>query len=131
MMCHTLCRWCLPKQKTLSNVGPGRNSQNNYCRKTKHILHRKRDRPNMYSSREVKSRSAKAKRQRTRKSGVSLMSAHCRWQQFKSAGGWTHSELALHLMDIHEKFCGTGCSAKHSTSKIKSIVDAERYFLNV
>lgn len=66
---------------------------------------KKRGRP-----REITISESKRRRQgeikRYKRTLVGLTSAYEPWNELRKKGKWTHSELALHLLDVHAKSCG-------------------------
>ncbi|XP_071811317.1 uncharacterized protein [Apostichopus japonicus] len=47
-----------------------------------------------------------------RRRQIPLGEAFDDWKRLKHAGGWTHNQLARHLLDVHARHCDGVCSSK-------------------
>ncbi|XP_071855092.1 uncharacterized protein [Apostichopus japonicus] len=68
--------------------------------------------PNVGRPRTVSSSTKKRRKRNSNKTQISLVDSFEDWKALKEAGGWTHNQLARHLMDIHAAHCShEQCSA--------------------
>ncbi|KAJ8025817.1 hypothetical protein HOLleu_33476 [Holothuria leucospilota] len=63
--------------------------------------------PRNYTEKELKERHKRQKLSQTlyRQRMIGISSAYEAWKALKEKGCWSHGELALHLLDVHTKFC--------------------------